>query len=169
MKFAYAAVAGMVAGSAFFAANASAQESSAPGCREMHLLQAIEDITYVDTGAEGPDAGDRRILRWTVTNLDGRRIGTFYVVTTVLEIAETGDIARADGHVVFANGDLKVSVINTIADAANTNRSNEAPIEWAIEGGTGAFAGATGVLVNGPAGEPEDLSNWTLDIYVRCL
>ncbi len=162
--------AALVAALAFTpATGAIAQDAASPVCGEMHLKQSAEEIQFIDTGAEGVDAGDRRILRWAVTDMSGERIGTFFVVTTVLRVTDTGDIAMAEGHVVFANGDIKVSVINAIANAADTEQSNRAPITWSINGGTGAFAGATGTLVNGPpADDPGTTDNWTLDIFVTC-
>lgn len=150
-------------------ATANAQEPAAPVCGEMHLFQSIEEIQFVDTGAEGVDAGDRRILRWAVHDAAGEPFATFFVVTTVLQVLDEGEAAMAEGHVVFANGDIKVSVVDVLADAANTEQSNQAPIHWSINGGTGEFAGATGTLVNGPpADDPGDLQNWTLDIFVSC-
>jgi hypothetical protein len=149
---------------------ATAQDPAVPACGEMHLFQSIEDIQFIDTGAEGVDAGDRRILRWTIHDAGGNAIGTFFVLTTVLQVMEVGEAAMAEGHVVFANGDIKVSVVATLPDAANTEQSNQTPIVWSINGGTGAFAGATGTLVNGPqADNPGDLQNWTLYIFVNCL
>lgn len=148
---------------------AMAQDAAAPVCGEMHLTQSAEEIQFIDTGAEGVDAGDRRILRWAVTDASGARLGTFFVVTTVLRVTDTGDIGMAEGHVVFANGDIKVSVINALTNAADTERSNPSPITWSINGGTGAFAGATGTLVNGPpADDPTATENWTLDIFMTC-
>jgi hypothetical protein len=148
---------------------ALAQDPASPACGEMHLRQSAEDIQFIDTGAASVDPGDRRVLRWAVTDAAGERIGTFFVVTTVLQVLEDGDVAMAEGHVVFANGDIKVSVIDALTNAANTEQSNRAPITWSINGGTGVFAGATGTLVNGPpADDPGATENWTLDIFMTC-
>ena len=151
------------------APTATAQEPAGPACSEMHLFQSIEEIQFIDTGAEGVDAGDRRILRWTIHDTGGDAIGTFFVLTTVLQVLDDGQAAMADGQLVFANGDIRVSVAATLPDAANTEQSNQTPIVWSINGGTEAFAGATGTLVNGPQADDQgDLQNWTLDIFVSC-
>ena len=150
-------------------ASAHAQMPAADACGEMHLMQSAEEITFVDHGEEGVGPGDQRILRWAVKDLAGAVIGTFYVVTTVLQVFDDGDVAMATGHIVFEHGDIAVAALGLLRDAGNTTESNRTAVTWSITGGTGAFVGATGEVINGPPAEDaNDLEHWTLDIFVAC-
>ncbi|WP_421725304.1 hypothetical protein [Bauldia sp.] len=150
--------------------NAAAQDIDGPACTDLALFQKLEELIYVDHGPEGVHPGDRRILRWAVHDAEDNRIGVFHVITTVLQSVEgRGDAVTASGTIVFPNGDVVASITTDLPDASDTERSTLGPVDWAIVGGTGDFASATGTLITSP---PEDgdynLQDWTLDITMSC-
>ena len=148
-----------------------AQEATL-SCGNWQILQSNASIEFIGEDATNAKAGDRRILNWRLSDLDGTQLGTFHVVTTVLgSIDGIGDFVTADGSMVFPNGEVFVAITATLQDAADTERSGHAPqiFDWAILGGTGDFANAKGTLkIEVPNDNRSHLQNRPFIVEMSC-
>lgn len=138
-------------------------------CTDHDLLMTNEGITFL--GDEPGDAkiGDRRVLNWRVHASSGRELGRFHVITTVLGARDGGHLITAVGSVDFPNGEIHATVNAWLPDASDEDQSSGAPVDWAITGGTGDFAHASGTLLTGPPSKDRSsLSDWVFELRMRC-
>lgn len=168
MRTALASAAFVMMGAAAATPVSAQAPAAGPACGDMQLFESAESVTFVDTGAEGVDPGDRRVIHSLVSNAAGDHVADFYVITTVMTSTDGADVAMATGHIKFTNGDIMLSSIVVLPNAADTEASTRDPIHWSINGGTGAFAGAIGTVINAPPSPEATLEHWSVDIYVTC-
>lgn len=142
------------------------------GCGQTELLHSNTSITFVGADPQNAEAGDRRILYWSLSDLDGRFVGTFDVVSTILGgSAEFGHYVQADGVITAPNGELFVTEVIYLGDATDTGRSGEDQqvIELIVTGGTGEFSGASGtVSITVPESQDDHLRDRPISLDIRC-
>lgn len=126
----------------------------ADACKPFKAIAHMDKITYHDHGEEGNSHGDRRILRWMLRDEQGEaRIGTAHVVSTVLHAENKGEHpVMVDAIFAVDAGTIFTSILATLSDPSATDKSAETEQEWAVRGGTGAFAGVSGTLTTNPKG-----------------
>ncbi|MEM9107282.1 MAG: hypothetical protein AAGC96_16645 [Pseudomonadota bacterium] len=143
--------------------------AAAPACEDQALFMSNENILFLGDATEGAKPGDRRILDWRVHDAEGNALGSFHVITTVLGEAEDGHLITAVGSVIFPNGEIHATITTELPDASSSTRSSAQNVDWAIVGGTDAFAHAFGTLVTGPpADATRSLDDWSFDITMEC-
>ena len=111
-------------------------------------------VTQIDTGAAGSSVGDYTVFNATVTK-DGQPFGTLY--GQKLLVAEPGQdgapegLGRYENHLEFDLPDGTISVAGLqyyTLDGSVPDIALSKGEERAIVGGTGAYAGAHGVLTS---------------------
>lgn len=138
-------------------------------CGDHDLLKTNEGITFLGDADQGAQIGDRRVLNWRLHEAGGPDLGRFHVVTTVLGADAAGHVITAIGSADLANGEIHAMVNAVLPDASDEDQSSGAPVEWAIIGGTGDFAHATGTLRTGPpAHDSDSLADWVFELRMRC-
>ncbi|WP_372572611.1 hypothetical protein [Ruegeria jejuensis] len=142
------------------------------GCGQTELLHSNTSIKFLGADPQNAEAGDRRILYWSLSDLDGRFVGTFDVVSTVLGgSAEFGHYVQADGVIAAPSGELFVTEVVYLGDATDTGRSGEDQqiIELIVTGGTGDFSGASGtVSITVPESQSDHLRDRPMLLDIRC-
>lgn len=140
-----------------------------PKCEDLSLFMSNNKILFLGDELKSAQPGDRRILDWRVHDADGTDQGAFHVVTTVLSDTADGHLITAVGSLVFSNGEIHATITTELPDASNEARSSADTVDWAIVGGTGAFAHAFGTLHTGPPEDaPRSLDDWSLDLTMAC-
>ncbi|MDP5220415.1 hypothetical protein Q5Y75_24830 [Ruegeria sp. 2205SS24-7] len=151
---------------------AAQTDESFVGCGQTELRFSNTLIEFVGVNPASAGVGDRRISHWYLEDLGGLYVGAFDVITTVLGgHQDMGHYVRVDGSLAFPNGDIFVATTTSIADAADTYRSGEAQqvYDWAVTGGTGDFANASGMVsVTVPEKHQAHLDNRPIKLDVRC-
>ncbi len=119
-------------------------------CSPLTLVSSGEtrSVEYIDIGAEGGSIADKRIGVRGLAAEDGSPSGQLrWVLTVVKPYSEDGGasfvegvFALPDGH-IFIRGFLGIG--NAPADTAI--QSYDQPGQFAVIGGTGAYAGARGI------------------------
>jgi len=128
-------------------ANAGAQDKQAPTCGPFTVLAEIDAREIVDLGAEGPSAGDLRIGRYILQGESGDQRGTMHFSATLMPAATNGQYpVFVTSHYQFANGALTTIAVVGLPDTAGTEHGPDGDLEYAITGGTGVFAQASGTL-----------------------
>ncbi|MEX0350263.1 MAG: hypothetical protein AB3N15_12645 [Paracoccaceae bacterium] len=142
------------------------------GCGQTELLHSNTSITFDGADPKTAEVGDRRILYWSLSDLDGHFVGTFDVVSTVLGGSpEFGHYVQADGNIIVPNGEIFVNEVVYLGDAADTGRSGEDQqvIELIVTGGTGQFSGASGtVSITVPEYQDDHLRDRPMSLDIRC-
>lgn len=127
---------------------ASAQDSAVPHCGAFVSYLEPQSVEVLDLGAEGPSAGDQRLIHETIFDADGNAIGTQDALATLL--------ARTDGQgrdlffvtllASFADGELASTALIPSRDTATRAAGPTSQYSRIVTGGTGAFAHATGTV-----------------------
>jgi hypothetical protein len=133
-------------------------------CKAFEAVAHLHVITYHDHGEEGTSHGDRRILRWGLNDEDdSTRVGTAYVHSTVMHPETQGEYPTMV-EIIFDldKGTIFAILLAKLSDPSATDKSADHRQEMAIQGGTGAFAGASGTVTSVPQGE--DVYRVTFDI-----
>lgn len=142
------------------------------GCGQTDLLHSNLSIRFLGNNPNDAEIGDRRILYWTLKDLDGEIIGSFDVLSTVLgRTTDLGDVVHAEGLLTLDTGDIFIDGIVPLGDATDTSRSgpDDELIELRISGGTGEFFNSTGrVLISVPNEADEHLRNRPITLQVDC-
>ena len=110
--------------------------------------------TVVDTGPAGTSVGDLTVTTGDVRRTEaGKRIGYYTTnqITVRADAASGREIRKVDLSISLPDGMIfATSLIRAQAGVPPTQ-----PMTFAITGGTGAYAGASGTLVHeGVAGKP---------------
>lgn len=142
------------------------------GCGQTDLLHSNLSIRFLGNDPNAAEIGDRRILYWTLKDLDGEIVGSFDVLSTVLgRTADLGDIVHAEGLLTLDTGDIFIDGIVPLGDATDTDRSgtDDEVIELRISGGTGEFSNSTGrVLITVPNEADDHLQNRPISLQLDC-
>ncbi|MEM7463630.1 MAG: hypothetical protein AAF362_13240 [Pseudomonadota bacterium] len=147
----------------------SAPAAAGQTCENMSLLMSNEKILFLGDKLKGAQPGDRRILNWRVHDSDGSKLGAFHVVTTVLSDTENGHFITSTGSLVVDTGEVHAIITTELPDASSEAQSSTDAVNWAIVGGTGEFAHATGTLITAPPQHSaKSLDDWALDVAVAC-
>lgn len=159
-------------GSMLAIASTGYAEEAYIGCGTTELLHSNTSIRFIGADPAQAAAGDRRILHWFLEDLSGLYVGTFDVVTTVLGgTSEMGHYVRVDGSLDLPNGNIFVATSTSLRDATDTLSSGNAQevIDWAVVGGTGDFANASGVVsITVPDQGASHLENRPMTLTIRC-
>lgn len=113
---------------------------------------ATEPPTYLDHEPIGIDSpGDVRIFHFDGKTWDGKKVVTDWIMTTTAENAAEGANSRVTEG-VFSFGDnhddqIIIQGAGFYANASNTFKP-ASTLSRAIVGGTGKYAGASGVVVS---------------------
>jgi hypothetical protein len=136
---------------------ASAQQLAS--CGDMVLTLELDQIEYFDDGNEGTSSGDRRVGRFNTFFENGEPAGTYVFQSTVLPADGEGRFHEiGTSRYVFENGSIALSTLYTLANPSDTEHTVTAQFSYPVTGGTGAFAGVSGV-VNTRAGADGDRTN----------
>ena len=104
-------------------------------------------VGSVVIGSDPPRIGDRRLNRWEYLDDAGEVIGMRYIESTVVGIGDgEGDSLIVDVISVFASGTIVSRGFAHVPDAHATFVTHEDPAHFAVVGGTGQFARATGTV-----------------------
>lgn len=122
-----------------------AQGTPGPKCGSFALQYTNDSRTFVDHGPEGKSPGDQRVAKGTLTDRSGNNVGSLYAVTTLLPGPgpEGQDLTLGNLIHEFPNGTISSVGLVPFA-AADESRPPDKPTAYAVTGGTGAFARATG-------------------------
>jgi len=123
--------------------------SSVPA--DLTLVSAPPIGTAVDNGPAGPSAGDLLVFRATVTK-DGKPFGYLYGTKVLVALpGQSGapkNFGRYQNQLNFVLPDGEITITGT-QDYPMSLSGKLVPVATrAISGGTGAYAGVTGVLVS---------------------
>lgn len=154
-----------IAATTWSADPARAQQPFDPTCAPLAIERQLDRVTFIDQGEEGVSVGDRRVLRFDLLSQDGALIGSQQVMATVVH----GHMASAyemmiDGTVILDAGMVRVSTIGPLRDPADTSTASADTLQWAVDGGTGAFAGAFGTMTTTPRGD----GAYDVDFEISC-
>ena len=104
-------------------------------------------VGSVVIGSNPPRIGDRRLNRWQYVDDNGQPVGMRYIESTVVGVDEAdGDPVIVDALSVFSNGTIVSRGFAYAPNARQTFVSHDQPAYFAIVGGTGDFARATGTV-----------------------
>ena len=125
---------------------ASPSEASHFGSKEFTLTGKTLAVEQVDVGKPGPSLGDRQILTEDVYRGD-KRVGTSDIECTVIRLELPKFAAQCFNTTTLPGGQI------TAQGVVTSDQIEQVPFEQAITGGTGAYAGAGGVLTVDEAGD----------------
>ncbi|MEM9129199.1 MAG: hypothetical protein AAGA97_05705 [Pseudomonadota bacterium] len=142
------------------------------GRGQTELLHSNLSIRFLGNDPNNAETSDRRILYWTLKDLNGQIIGCFHILSTVLcRIANLGDVVHAGWILTLDAGDFIIDGRIPLGDATNTSRSgkDDEVIELRISGGTGEFLNSTGrVLISVPNEANDHLKNRPITLQIDC-
>ena len=125
------------------------QASAFETCQEFSTLYEIEEVKVTDNPPSGPSVGDIRTARSQLMDDQGKEVGViFYHATAMPQQAGGTDDSfplLAHGHVVLPTGTIAATGIFGREISSRNVLSEE--LSYAVLGGTGAFANATGEIV----------------------
>ncbi len=129
--------------------------------RSQDALGVVADAPPLSKKGEFVGKGDTGIFPSAVLDATGRtKVGTTVVRCTFLTVTKRffGSKAVCDGAYSLADGTLTLQAYVTFSDAPG------ASIAFAVTGGTGAYAGATGSGVNTPRKGSQVLSDTVITL-----
>ena len=144
---------------------AAAQDAAAPECGSFTLTADLVSRHFHDAGDEGSSPGDKRLTHFDLTNKAGEKVGVLYIVATVLPGSD-GDrfTAVATLHAEFSNGALVYQGVGSTPNPADTARTVDHEIRYAVLGGSGDFAHATGSVTGRPIENDPGGRQYTFDL-----
>ena len=109
--------------------------------RTIHLVQHDKHFAFIDNPPKGgmqkpPSQGDQYVIGGVDTE-NGKPAGTTNLVCVVTQPGKKA-VSTCNGSLILAKGTITATGVSSIATNSDT---------YAITGGTGAYAGARGVLV----------------------
>lgn len=129
----------------------SAQGASGPDCAPFSLQRKM--VGSVVIGSDPLQIGDRRLNRWEYYDDAGEVVGMRYIESTVVGIDhDAGDPLIVDVISVFDTGTIISRGFAHVPNARTTFETHDDPAYFAIVGGTGQFARATGTVSAFPLG-----------------
>lgn len=109
---------------------------------------AVPAPAYVDAGDEGPSAGDQRVFHLTGTSGETDVTMEFVMVTTAIDAPEKGVETRVStGVFSFGGNDTLLLEGVGLYPGEGATLKPLATLVRAIIGGTGKYAGASGIVV----------------------
>ena len=144
---------------------AHGQQPFEPTCAPFAIERHLDRIAFIDQGEEGVSVGDRQVLRFDLLSHDGALIGSQQVMATVVH----GHMAGAyemmiDGTVILDDGMVRVSTVGPLRDPADTSAASADTLQWAVDDGTGTFAGAFRTMTTSPRGD----GAYDVDFEISC-
>lgn len=117
------------------------------------VISAKPEVTSVDADGDGADVGDYQTFQTTVTK-DGKQFGDLYglklaVAAPPVDGAPSADLGLFQNQLTFVLPDGQILIAGSqyyTLDGSIPQKSLEGGEYRAIIGGTGAYAGAKGVL-----------------------
>jgi hypothetical protein len=105
-----AVLAAAMAGPLLWEGPGLAQDVAGPECGSFTLERMLGILEFVDVGAEGKSPGDQRVLTNTLTDQDGKKVGSLHIVATLLAAPgpEGEDLLLANAVAEFPNGTISV-------------------------------------------------------------
>ncbi|MFN2545040.1 MAG: hypothetical protein ABR600_10810 [Actinomycetota bacterium] len=125
----------------------------------IHVRTFSQGESFIDNAATGPSPGDVLVVRDVWKNDEGHVVGHGRLVCTVTYVAGNEDIqlqCLLTGHT--SGGDLTAQGLFTEPG----RRPHHPTVFWAVTGGTGSFAGATGSVRVHEVSEEESDVTFTL-------
>ena len=154
---------------ALLAATSTQAAAQDPACEDMELFYSSESIEFLGDEADSAQIGDRRIITGRLHDAEGNDVGRFHTVNTLLGDTANGHLVTGAGSILFPTGEIFVTFMTEVPDAASETSSTPAEVHDAIVGGTRAFAHASGTeIVSPPEDDPSSLDNWTVAIDIQC-
>jgi hypothetical protein len=134
--------------SPMLAGNLAAQEADAPACEAFKVLGTAETRGFVDLGDVGPTGGDQRVGRYKIFDADGKELGVMHFSSIVMPKWESRERpVMTTLNFAFANGSLVATSVIGLPKPADPDAGPDEDLEYAVTGGTGDFAHASGTLI----------------------
>lgn len=136
----------------------SSDSNDATGANTTHVLDLVSgtpDTVKSDLGEPGPSVGDLSAFSATVTK-DGKAFGRLVGTKILVVLPDTDGVGTYQNQLTFILDDGTISVAGVQSYPVDTNNAAavkkviEGTTQRAIVGGTGAYAGAHGVLTTAP-------------------
>jgi hypothetical protein len=159
-KLTVAAVATIVlAGGAVTLASAHPRGSSSTGkgARVIKLLEVVpaNQATFLDLGTQGPSLGDQSLASGDLfPPKGGSKLGIDGVICTIVRLEQKGNAVTSQCQ---ATASLAGGQITAQALVTSVNNQAPSPSDFAITGGTGAYAGASGQVTAEPINDTDTL------------
>jgi len=133
--------------SPLLAGSLNAQESEGPACGAFKVYGDIETRAFIDLGDVGATPGDQRVGRYTLFDDDGNDMGAMNFSSIVMSPEEGAeDPVMTTLHYAFANGAIVAIGVIALPSPADTGTGPDHDLQYAVTGGTGDFAHASGTL-----------------------
>jgi hypothetical protein len=150
--------------SPMLAGNLGAQEADAPACGAFKVFGTAEARGFVDLGDVGPTGGDQRVGRYKLFTADGKDLGVMHFSSIVMPKWKSRESPLMTTlHFAFANGSLVAVSVIGLAKPADTDTGPDEDLEYAVTGGTGDFAHASGTLITRTADDDRREMSFDLD------
>lgn len=131
----------------FFSGSLGAQETGRPACGTFKVLGTVETRTFIDLGDVGPTGGDQRVGRYTLSDDDGNDLGVMHFSSIVMPPRGRAESPLMTTlHFAFDNGSLVAVSVIGLPSPADTGSGPDEDLEYAVTGGSGDFARASGTL-----------------------
>lgn len=142
--------------SPLLAGNLAAQEADAPVCGMFKVFASVETRGFVDLGDVGPTGGDQRVGRYKLFTADGKDLGVMHFSSIVMPKGEARESPLMTTlHFAFANGSVIAMAVIGLPKPADTDAGPDEDLDYAVTGGTGDFAHASGTLITRTADDDE--------------
>jgi hypothetical protein len=116
-------------------------------CGDFIVFGAVETRAFVDLGETGPSSGDQRVGRYKILDNDGNDIGTMHFSSVLMPPWQADEApAMTTLHFAFGDGALVATSVIALPAPSDTDIGPDHELHYAITGGTGVFAHATGTL-----------------------
>lgn len=132
---------------AAYAGSAAAQEGNSPSCGSFTVVGAVESRAFVDLGDTGITAGDQRVGRYNLFDSDGEELGVMHFAGVLMppwQAAESPMMTTL--HFRFADGAVVTTSVVGLPNPADVSVGPDLNLQYAVTGGTGEFANASGTL-----------------------
>jgi len=134
--------------SPMLATDLGAQGADAPACGAFKVFATAETRGFVDLGDVGPTGGDQRVGRYKLSAEDGKDLGVMHFSSIVMPKGQLRESPLMTTlHFAFANGSLVAMSVIGLPRPADTDAGPDEDLDYAVTGGTGDFAHASGILI----------------------
>lgn len=124
-----------------------AHAAEEPTCGIFSVFGAVETRAFVDLGESGPSSGDQRVGRYKILDNDGNDLGSMHFASIVMPPWEADESpAMTTLHFAFDEGSLVATSVIALPAPDDTDIGPDHELHYAVTGGTGKFAHATGTL-----------------------
>lgn len=133
--------------SPLLAGSPGAQETGQPTCGAFKVFGTVETRGFVDLGDVGATAGDQRVGRYALADANGNDLGVMHFSSVIMPPWDEAESpAMTTLHYNFENGSLVAMAVVALPSPSDPDVGPDHQLEYAVTGGTGDFAHASGTL-----------------------